>query len=150
MQKVSDRHEEIWTAAQRLYAADCDWITFYREILGLRGMIRRHFATMEALALFEQSPMYRDIQRMLADLRRRTPAKKDPAAEDLAEALGEATKVITVRIPQSLHDALKIEAYEHRTSINKLCISKLLQYIDAEHVPSALQGKEEEKAEAGL
>ena len=70
--------------------------------------------------------------------------------------LGEETRVITVRIPQSLHDALKIEAYEHRTSINKLCISKLLQFIDADHVPSAFEGKNpegkngEKKAEAGL
>ena len=56
-----------------------------------------------------------------------------------------------MRIPQSLHDALKIEAYEHRTSINKLCISKLLQYIDADHVPSSIDEKNgEKKAEAGL
>ena len=87
---------------------------------------------------------------MLADLRRRNSAKKDPEGDDLAQALGEETRVITVRIPQSLHDALKIEAYEHHTSVNKLCISKLLQFVNADHVPLALEQKEVKKVEAGL
>ena len=150
MTAISDRQEEIRTTAQRLHTAKADWIVFYREILGLRGMIRRHFPTLDEMARFEQTESYREIQRMLADLRRRNPAKKDPAGDELAQALGEETKVITVRIPQSLHDALKIEAYEHRTSVNKLCISKLLQFVDADHVPSAFEQKEEKKAEAGL
>ena len=48
----------------------------------------------------------------------------------------EATKVITVRLPKSLHDALKAEAHDHRTSMNRLCISKLLQFIDTQLVPT--------------
>ena len=48
---------------------------------------------------------------------------------------GEPTRVITVRIPRSMHDALKVEAHEHNTSMNKLCISKLLQFADRELVP---------------
>ena len=35
------------------------------------------------------------------------------------------TKVITVRMPDSLHEALKKEAQERNTSMNKLCIAKL-------------------------
>jgi hypothetical protein len=152
MPAISDQHEEIKSVAERLYAAKSGWIMFYREIFGLRGMIRRHFPTMEAMAQFEQTNTYREIQRMLAELRRRNPGRRDPATEDFVDELGEVTKVITVRIPQSLHDALKIEAYEHRTSINKLCISKLLQYVDADHVPSAFEEttEGEKKAEAGL
>ena len=44
--------------------------------------------------------------------------------------------MITVRLPKSLHEALRDEAHEHRTSMNKLCISKLLQFIDSEQVPT--------------
>jgi hypothetical protein len=40
-----------------------------------------------------------------------------------------------VRLPKSLHEALKEEAHVYRTSMNKLCISKLLQFIDNEFVP---------------
>ena len=61
----------------------------------------------------------------------RSHPKKSPAAMDTAEP----TRVITVRLPKSMHDALKDEAYEHRTSMNKLCISKLLQFIDGQQVP---------------
>jgi hypothetical protein len=154
MTAVRDHHAAIKSAAEKVYATNPDWITFYREILGLRGMIRRYCPTMPALAQFEQTEAYREIQRMLADLRKRRPIKKDPEQEDVLEALGEETKVITVRIPQSLHDALRIEAFEHRTSMNKLCISKLLQFIDTEHVPAVFEDQKAEadpkKAEAGL
>ena len=48
----------------------------------------------------------------------------------------EPTRVITVRLPKSLHEALRVEAHEHQTSMNKLCISKLLQFIDGDKVPT--------------
>ena len=44
--------------------------------------------------------------------------------------------MITVRLPQSLHETLRIEAYQHCTSMNKLCISKLLQFIESDLVPN--------------
>ena len=53
-----------------------------------------------------------------------------------------------------MHEALRIEAYEHHTSMNKLCISKLLQFIDTENVPTVFEDKkpstDDEKTEAGL
>ena len=60
-----------------------------------------------------------------------------------------------MRIPQSLHEALRIEAYEHHTTMNKLCISKLVQFIDTEHVPAVFEEKQptelkEKEAEASL
>jgi len=35
------------------------------------------------------------------------------------------TSVITVRLPRDLHAALKDEAHDHRTSLNRLCVAKL-------------------------
>jgi predicted HicB family RNase H-like nuclease len=149
MTTATAHYEEIKTAAEKLYEERVDWTVFYGRILGLRGVIRRHFPNVKAMAKFEQSDTYREIQRMLADLRKRSPAKaKKIATEQNGEIdSNEETRVITVRIPQSLHDALRIEAYEHHTSMNKLCISKLLQYIENDHVPGTLG---EEKAEADL
>jgi hypothetical protein len=37
----------------------------------------------------------------------------------------EPTRVITVRLPKSLHESLKIEAHARNTSLNQLCIAKL-------------------------
>jgi predicted HicB family RNase H-like nuclease len=122
-----EKHSEIQRIAEDLYAKSPDWVTFYREIFGLNGLVRHTFPTRELLNDFEQSIAYREIQHMLTRLR-----EKGPHDIDLEE---EPTRVITVRIPKSLHEALRVEAHDHRTSMNKLCISKLLQFVDTQLVP---------------
>jgi predicted HicB family RNase H-like nuclease len=117
------------------------------------------------MAEFEHSDACREIQRMLTRLRARPVVRPEPKKTEEAEleeatpetALKEAvegtelkkktrapvpeeTKVITVRLPLSLHAALGEEAHEHRTSVNKLCISKLLQFIDHDFVPARQGG----------
>ena len=115
MTPVSHKNAEIKHAVEKLFATKPDWMKFYREVMGLHGLIRQAFPSLEAMAEFEQTDTYREIHRMLTELRKHHPPKE----------LAEDTKVITVRIPQSLHEALRIEAYEHHTTMNKLCISKL-------------------------
>jgi predicted HicB family RNase H-like nuclease len=124
---LMEKHTEIYQIAEALFEKGPDWVTFYREIFGMHGIVRHTFPTMEMLNDFEQSDAYREIQHMLTQLR-----ETGPHDIDLKE---EPTKVITVRIPKSLHEALRAEAHDHRTSMNKLCISKLLQYIDNQLVP---------------
>jgi predicted HicB family RNase H-like nuclease len=58
---------------------------------------------------------------MLDDLRNRQ--RDRPASR-------EAQRVVTVRMPRSLHESLKAEADDMRVSINTLCISKLLKILD--------------------
>jgi len=128
-------------AAIDLYRQDPDWVTFYRQILGLRGIVRRHYPTREDLAEFEQTEVYREILRMVADLRKRNP---------MPEATAEPIRVVTIRLPKSLHDAIRLEAHEHRTSMNRLCISKLLQLVDAEMVPSDIDSGAAVLAPLGL
>ena len=97
--------EEIKHAAEKLFATKPDWMTFYREILGLQGLVRRAFPSLEKMAEFEQTGTYRQIHRMVTELRKITPPKV--CIED--------TQVITIRIPNSMHQALRSEAYELRT-----------------------------------
>jgi len=124
---ASEKEADVKRVAAQLYAEEPDWITFYREVLGLRGIVRQTFPTREMLAAFEQTEAHQEILRMLTKLREQGPASLDDA---------EPTRVITVRLPRSLHEALRVEAHEHRTSMNKLCISKLLKFIDGEEVPT--------------
>ena len=127
--KVLDPESEtrVYQAAYDLYSRDLDWMAFYRMVLGLQGLVRGAFPDQEALAVFEKTPAYAEILQMLTNLRqRRRPA---PTHE-------ERIRVITVRLPESLHDALKDEAYAHRTSMNQLCISKLLKFIEDDLVPN--------------
>lgn len=130
-----NKQEDVLARAQELFETSPDWITFYREILGVRGVVRRHYPTPERLSEFEQTAAYVEIQEMLTQLRQLPAEVKDPKKVE-AKKQEEPTRVITVRLPKCLHDALKREAHEHQTSMNKLCISKLLQIIDGSFVPS--------------
>src|SRR5262245_24632727 len=120
-----DRKQTAQRVANEMFSHQPDWITFFREVLGVDGLICRLFATPEGLAACEKTRECTDIQQMLAKLRERTGSGADGK---------EPTRVITVRLPKSLHESLKTEAYDRKTSMNQLCISKLLQVIDGEFV----------------
>jgi len=124
--KQNGSPEEVYRVAHHLFSQNPDWVTFFREVLGLEGIVYQAYQEPERRAQFEQSREYTEIQQMLAKLRDR----KNADASSL-----EPTRVITVRMPQSLHEALKAEAYERHTSMNKLCITKLLQKVCSEVVP---------------
>jgi predicted HicB family RNase H-like nuclease len=124
---ASEKKADVKQIAEQLYAEAPNWIAFYREVLGLRGIVRQAFPTRDQLAEFEQSEAHEEILRMLKKLREQGSTEADNA---------EPTRVITVRLPRSLHEALRVEAHEHCTSMNKLCISKLLKFIDGEQVPA--------------
>lgn len=124
---VSEKEADVKQVAEQLFAEATDWVTFYREVLGVRGIVRQMFPSREMLAAFKQTEAHQDILRMLKTLREKGATVTEDA---------EPTRVITVRLPKSLHDALRMEAHEHCTSMNKLCISKLLKYIDGQEVPA--------------
>ncbi len=126
-QQSNGKEAQVYRIADELYQRNPDWVTFYREVMGIDGIIRRSFPNQSELILFEQSNEYSDIQQMVAKLRERA---SEPAENR------EPTRVITVRLPKSLHESLRTEAHERKTSMNKLCISKLLQLVDSGLIPS--------------
>ncbi|MBN1854050.1 MAG: hypothetical protein JW829_15075 [Pirellulales bacterium] len=121
-----EKYQEILSIAEDLFRQDTDWVTFFREVLGTDGIIRKAFPESKQLTHFENSEEYAKIQRLLTKLRE----KKSTGDSD-----SEPTRVITVRLPKSMHEFLRTEAGEKRTSMNKLCISKLLQMIEDDYVP---------------
>ena len=123
------KEQEVYRIAHELFSQSPDWVTFFREVLGLEGIVKQAYPSVEELANFERTTEYSEIQQMLAKLRERSAAV--PVPDDL-----EPTRVITVRLPKSLHEALRHEAHERRTSMNKLCISKLLQVVDEQLIPT--------------
>jgi len=127
-----ERAGRVQRLAEEAYRTSPDWITFFRKVLGSEGVVRRTFTSAEELAEFEKTEEYAKIQRMLAQLRQR---ESEPNPE-------EPTYVITVRIPRSVHEALFDEAHQYRTTLTKLCISKLLRLIDADLVPSSRRAQE--------
>ena len=113
----------VLEVAERLHAMSPEWVVFFREVLGVDGIVRRTFNTPEALVRFECTPHYARIREMLDNLRDRQREKPSER---------ETQRVITVRMPRSLHETLKAEADELRVSINSLCISKLMKLVDGD------------------
>jgi predicted HicB family RNase H-like nuclease len=111
----------VLQVAERLYSMNPEWVVFFREILGVDGMVRRTFSDPEDLSRFECSPQYARIREMLDALRSR---QQDQPTER------ETQRVVTIRMPRSLHETLKNEAGLLRVSVNTLCISKLMKLLD--------------------
>ncbi len=120
---MDNKPQEVIRIAQTLFHQNPDWVTFFREVLGLGGIVRQMYPSAAALTEFEKTTEYAEIQQMLAKLRVEGP----PVPEDK-----EPTRVITVRLPKSLHEFLQVEAHEKCTSMNQLCISKLVQWLDSD------------------
>lgn len=127
VQQQENREAKVYRVAYDLFRQDPDWVTFFREVLGVEGIVRQVFVNADDLARFEQSREYAEIQQMVAKLRERSSEPQDSR---------EPTRVITVRLPKSLHESLRAEAHDRKTSMNKLCISKLLQIVDEGLVPT--------------
>lgn len=128
---LSDRPAEALRLAQEAFAQTGYWVAFYKAVLGSEGVVNLLFPSSEELDYFYTTPEFVEIQRILTALRTSDQEKAD-AVEPL--------KMITIRIPRSMQSALITESKRHNTSINKLCISKLLYPIDVDYVP-AEQGR---------
>jgi predicted HicB family RNase H-like nuclease len=132
---MNEQRQDVFRVADEIFRQRPSWVTFFREVLGVDGIVRQVYSTPETLSQFEQTPEYQTIQQMLAKLRENDA--------DLPGGPREPTRVITVRLPKSLHESLRVEAHDRHTSMNKLCISKLLQVVDEDLVPAEAGASEE-------
>ena len=125
--ETNPQYQQLLQVAERLCQQSPDWVTFFREVMGIDGVIRRTFPNFDDLTAFERSEEFSQIQKMLVKLRENKAT---------ADSESEPTRVITVRLPKSMHEYLRTEAHDLRTSMNKLCISKLLQMIEQDLIPA--------------
>jgi len=135
---MNEQRQDVFRIADEIFQQRPSWVTFFREVLGVDGIVRQVYSTPETITQFEQSPEYQKIQQMLASLRE--------SDSDLPGGPREPTRVITVRLPKSLHESLRAEAHDRHTSMNKLCISKLLQVVDEDLVPTEMAVSEDSTA----
>ena len=123
---LEERGGEVLRLAIEAFPQTVNWVIFYREILGVEGVARNLFRTNEELSTWESTPQFEEVHTMLAALRSHDTTKGDTV---------DGQRMITVRIPTSLHEVLKKESDEQSLSINKLCITKLLQKLDPRFAP---------------
>lgn len=136
---VKKKAKRVLSVAKDLYRRELDWVTFFREVIGVNGAMHAAFPEPRALAAFKRTSEYIEIEQMVTRLREKV--EEQPPTESV--------KVITVRLPQSMHDSLTGEAKKYNTSVNKLCLSKLMQIIDEKLVPKEFVGSRKQASENG-
>lgn len=117
-------------AAGQLLTHAPSWIAFYRLVFGEQGVLMRLFPKAAERREFEAEPHFLQLHTMLAALRSQDLPENDPK---------EPQRMITLRIPKTLHDQMSLEAQEYGLSVNRLCISRLLQPLQVDLVPSTQQ-----------
>lgn len=121
---TEEKAERLLRIAREDFALKPKWGAFYAKYLGALSESRQVFTIAEWSA-FRTTPAYTELRRMVAELHKDKPDVDVPRS-----------RMVTVRMPAELHTALFEEAHQLRTSLNKLCVSKLMQAIDPELVPT--------------
>ncbi|MCA9192461.1 MAG: hypothetical protein KDB03_11890 [Planctomycetales bacterium] len=124
--EFSARCRQAFDLANDLFGNSPTWVCFYREFLGGNGVIHLLFSTNDDLGSFLRTEEYHQIQLMLTALRSRELPENDPH---------DPQRMITVRLPKSLHEAMCDEAERLNISVNRLCISRMLQMLDPKMIP---------------
>lgn len=120
------RCHQAFDVANDLFGNAPNWVCFYRELLATGGLLSMIFLDPSDLLAFQRSDQYLQIQGMLTALRGRELPENDP---------NDPQRMITVRLPKSLHEAMCDEATRLNISVNKLCISRMLQMLDPALIP---------------
>lgn len=120
------RCQQAFDVANDLFGNAPTWVCFYRELMGGDGFIPQLFSSHEDFGNFLRCEQYYQIQMMLTALRSRDLPENDP---------NDPQRMITVRLPKSLHEALCDEAVRLGISVNRLCISRMLQLLDPKMIP---------------
>jgi hypothetical protein len=128
--KFEDRCHWVQQVAAELFGVAPTWTAFYRETLGVDGVAHRIFCESEEYRNYESSDCHSKVLEMLTVLRCKDVSDCDPT---------EVQKMITIRIPKSLHDRICAEANELDVSVNKLAITRLLQRVDLTMLPLSSQ-----------
>jgi hypothetical protein len=121
-----NRCKQVVDCVAEFFGAAPTWTAFYREALGKEGVASKVFPDKQGYDAFMESPEYFQVLEMLTALRARNLPENDPT---------EAQRMITIRLPMSLHDAVCREANELKVSVNSLCITRMLQPLVAEMLP---------------
>lgn len=121
-----ERCQQAFDVANDLFGNAPTWVCFYRELLGGSGLVHTIFDNNADLGRFLRTEQYHQIQMMLTALRSRDLPESDP---------NDPQRMITVRLPKSLHEAMCDEAGRLNISVNRLCISRMLQLLDPQMIP---------------
>ena len=120
--KAADRESQAQASrvmewARDLYEENPDWVQFHAAVWGPGGALEGVFPERDRRQAFMVAQQGRELQGLLAALRRRQDRK--------ARSVPPVT--VPVRVPQPTHEFLVQEALDHNLSLHRLCLAKLSQ-----------------------
>ena len=120
--KAADRESQAQASrvmewARDLYEENPDWVQFHAAGWGPGGALEGVFPERDRRQAFMVAQQGRELQGLLAALRRRQDRK----------ARSVPTVTVTVRVPKPTHEFLVQEALDHNLSLHRLCLAKLSQ-----------------------
>lgn len=66
---AEERGLQVLRVAAEIYERDPSWVTFFRDVLGIEGVVAQTYPTPELRAAFERTSTYQRLLEMLARLR---------------------------------------------------------------------------------
>lgn len=137
LKAFEDRCRQSLQIAYELFPSAPAWVCFFRETLAEGGLVRKLFQNGQEFADFTTTSEYVEISRMLTALRSREQPENDP---------NDPQRMITVRMPKSLHETVCNEAERLAISVNKLIISRMLQPLDSRMIPQSTAKRRQPKS----
>jgi hypothetical protein len=115
---IAARAREALTFARQLQEEGKNWLEAHNALYGLGGKCGVLFPTREDRTAFAKTPEHEQIAELLSTL-------PDPPAQGAVQPLETASGNLHVRLPRSLHAALRAEAEAEDISLNQLIVAKL-------------------------
>lgn len=129
---LEQRGDEVMRLAQEAFAKTSSWVVFYRELLGVEGVVATLYPTQEERQYFEMQPEFLELLEIVTSLRTQDTSKMDAY---------EPTRMLTVRMPRSLHADVIRQSEEQGLSLNSYAITKLLQPVEKRFTPEENGGR---------
>jgi predicted HicB family RNase H-like nuclease len=117
-QSITARAREALAFARQLKDEGKTWLEVHNALYGLGGKCAVLFPTRADRTAFVQTAEHEQISQLLNQL-------PDPPARGVAQPLETASGNLHVRLPRSLHAALRAEAEAENISLNQLIVAKL-------------------------
>jgi predicted HicB family RNase H-like nuclease len=115
---ITARAREALAFARQLKAAGKTWLEAYNALYGIGGKCAILFPTRADRTAFIKTAEHAQISKLLSQL-------PDPPEQSGVPPLETASGNLHVRLPRSLHAALRAEAAAENISLNQLIVAKL-------------------------
>ncbi len=126
---MEHRPAQVLRLAEEAFAMTGSWVVFYRTMLAPGGVVHQLYDNPTSRRYFETTREFAELLEMVTAIR---------SQDDSSSGTHEPTRMVTIRVPRSLHEATIQEAKELELSINAYCVTKLLQPANPRFTPLEL------------